>query len=183
MLRALLLTGWTVSCLSSAAAAQIDVRSRSTVFPGPYDAEVVRILDGDTVSVRVAIWPGLVAEYSVRIRRIDAPEILRPDCEAERIWGENAREVAERLWIDLPERRRLRGEPEPRVRLRNVQYDVFSGRVVGDLQRWRSGRWVSFSRDMLERNMAVEWEPGRPTVPWCLLAVEGGPEPVGEIED
>jgi endonuclease YncB( thermonuclease family) len=165
------------------AAAQIDVRSRSTVFSGPYEAEVVRIIDGDTVSVRVAVWPGLVAEYAVRIRGIDAPEIFRPGCAEERIWGENARDVAERLYLRLPEARVARGEPAPAFRLRNVQYDAFSGRVVADLQRWRSDRWISFSRDMLDRNMAVEWQPGQAAVPWCLLAAERGPVPVPEVED
>lgn len=161
--------------------AQIDVRSRTTVFQGPYEAEVVRIIDGDTVSVRAAIWPGLVAEYSVRIRDIDAPELFRPSCDAEREWAENAKRVAEGLY--LPERRRERSLPDQRIRLQRVQYDPFSGRVLADLQRWRSDRWISFSRDMLDRNMAVEWRRGQAEVPWCLLAAERGPEPIPEIEE
>lgn len=144
---------------ATSVAAQVDVTRRSTVFPGPYVAEIIRIIDGDTIAVSVALWPGLRAEYSVRIRGIDAPEIFRPDCDAEREWGRDATVQAERLY------------PEGReVQLRNVSYDAFSGRVVADVLRWRSDRWLSFAQEMLERNMAVEWEPGQANVPWCLLA-------------
>lgn len=150
-----------LAALASGAAAQVNVSKRATVFPGPYVAEIVRIIDGDTVAVSVALWPGLRADYSVRVRGIDAPEILRPDCEEERAWGEQARAQAERLY-----------PPGQEVRLHNVSYDAFSGRVVADIRRWRSDRWLSFANEMLERSMAVEWAPRQANVAWCLLALE-----------
>ena len=141
------------------AAAQVNVSKRSTVFPGPYVAEIVRIIDGDTIEASVALWPGLRADYAVRVRGIDAPEIFRPDCEEERVWGEQARAQAERLY-----------PPGQEVRLLDVSYDAFSGRVVADVRRWRSDRWLSFATEMLERRMAVAWAPRQAAVPWCLLA-------------
>jgi len=45
-----------------------------------YYATVVRVIDGDTLEVRVNLWPGLVAEYAVRVRDIDAPELRGADC-------------------------------------------------------------------------------------------------------
>ncbi len=145
--------------MSAPAHAQVDVTKRATVFPGPYPAEILRVIDGDTVAVSVALWPGLRAEYSVRIRGIDAPEIFRPDCEDEREWGLEAKAQVERLY------------PEGReVEIRNVSYDAFSGRVVADVFRWRSDRWLSLANELIERNLAVEWVPGQANVPWCLLA-------------
>lgn len=145
--------------LAGGAAAQVNVSKRSTVFPGPYVAEIVRIIDGDTIEASVALWPGLRADYAVRVRGIDAPEIFRPDCEEERAWGEQARAQAERLY-----------PPGLEVRLHDVSYDAFSGRVVAEVRRWRSDRWLSFATEMLERRMAVEWAPRQAAVAWCLLA-------------
>jgi micrococcal nuclease len=147
--------------LASAAEAQVDVTSRSAIFPGPYQATVVEVIDGDTVAVSIALWPGLRAEYSIRIRGIDTPEIFRPDCYEEREWGERARAQGERLY-----------PPGQEVQITDVQYDSFSGRVVADMKRWRSDRWLSYATEMLERNMSVEWEPRQQNVPWCLLALE-----------
>ncbi|ABD53497.1 thermonuclease family protein [Jannaschia sp. CCS1] len=124
-----------------------------------YTAEVIRIIDGDTLEVRVELWPGLTASYSVRVRGIDAPERRGADCEEERAWGEEARQRAERLY-----------DPESLVRLQNVEYDVYSGRVVADVLRWRSDRWLSFADEMIERGMAVEWYPDQDNILWCDLA-------------
>lgn len=140
-------------------AAQVNVTKRATVFPGPYVAEIVRIIDDDTIEASVALWPGLRADYAVRVRGIDAPEIFRPDCAEERAWGQQARAQAERLY-----------PPGQEVRLLNVSYDAFSGRVVAEVRRWRSDRWLSFAAEMLERRMAVEWTPRQGAVAWCLLA-------------
>jgi endonuclease YncB( thermonuclease family) len=148
---------------ATSVAAQTDVSSRATVFSGPYVAEVVRVIDGDTIEVSVALWPGLRAEYAVRVAGIDAPELLRPDCEDERQWAERAQAQAASLYSVGLE-----------VRLENVRYDSFAGRVIADVRRFRSDRWLQFSDEMLERQMAVEWHPGQDTVAWCLLAQENG---------
>ena len=152
------LLGWTGS-MDTAPAQSFDVRSRALVFSGPYQAEMVQIIDGDTVVARVAVWPGLIAEYSVRVRGIDTPEVQRPDCAEERAWGERARAQVERLY-----------PPGSEIRLRDVQFDAFSGRVLADVQRFRSDRWLSLSSELLQRGLAVEWHPSQGAVPWCLLA-------------
>ncbi len=132
-------------------------------FPGPYYATVVRVIDGDTLDVRVEVWPGLVAEYAVRVRGIDAPELRRVDCEAERLWGEAARDQVRKLY------------PEgSAIRLENVGRDPFFGRVVADVRRFRSDRWLFLKDELLERRLAVEWTPQMTDVNWCLLAAGGG---------
>ena len=51
---------------------------------GPVPATVDRVVDGDTVRVRARIWPGHEVNVSVRIADIDAPELFRPKCPAEK---------------------------------------------------------------------------------------------------
>ncbi len=41
---------------------------------GPYRAEVVRVLDGDTVEVDVMVWPGLVQRIKLRLAGVNTPE-------------------------------------------------------------------------------------------------------------
>jgi len=132
-------------------------------FPGPYTATVIRVIDGDTLEVRVELWPGLLADYSIRVRGIDAPELRRVDCEEERLWGEAARNQVRRLY------------PEGmQIRVENVDKDPFFGRVVADVRRFRSDRWLFLKDELLERNLAVAWTPQMADVPWCLLAADGG---------
>lgn len=57
-------------------------------YPGPYSAEVLAVTDGDTLRVRVRLWPpGLLAEEPVRLAGLDAPE-LKGRCPAERAGAE-----------------------------------------------------------------------------------------------
>jgi len=128
-----------------------------------YYGTVVRVIDGDTLVVRVDLWPGLIAEYSVRVRGIDAPEIRRVGCEEERVWGFEAKAQVERLY-----------EEGSVVRLENVSSDPFFGRVVADVRRWRSDRWLYLKDELIGRDLAVEWTPNMTDVPWCLLAETRG---------
>lgn len=121
--------------------------------------------------MRVSLWPGLVAEYSVRVRGIDAPELRRVGCEEERTWGEEAKAQVEKL---VP--------VGSVIRLDDVGRDPFFGRVVADVRRERSGRWIRLSDDLLVRGLAVEWDPAMSDVPWCLLATtrSGAAAPKGD---
>src|SRR5690606_10793304 len=50
---------------------------------GPVPAEVLRVVDGDTIEVRAHVWLGHEVTTLVRIAGIDTPE-LRGKCAAER---------------------------------------------------------------------------------------------------
>ena len=91
-------------------------------LPGPVPATVERVVDADTVEVRARIWPGHEVLTRVRLDGADAPEIWRPECEAEREAGEAAAAFVE---TRLPE-----GAP---VALRAVRLGSFAGRVVARL--------------------------------------------------
>ncbi len=130
--------------------------------PNPYAeyyAEVVRVIDGDTLDVRVDLWPGLQAIYAVRIRGIDAPEMRGAACPEERAWAEEAKAQVEKLY-----------PAGTTVRLQDVEYDAFAGRVVADVRRWRSDRWLYLADEMVDRSLAEPWLPGMDDIDWCVLA-------------
>lgn len=96
------------------------------VIAGPVEAEIVGVIDGDTVDVRAFIWPGHSVETRVRLADVDAPEIRRVACGAEREAGHAARRFVEDLL--MPD-----GEPGMRVHIRNVTLGSFAGRVIAGL--------------------------------------------------
>lgn len=60
-------------------------------LPGPVPAEVVSVIDGDTIDVTAHPWPGITVSERVRIAVIDTPEIGRAACPAERERGLQAK--------------------------------------------------------------------------------------------
>ncbi|MDJ0921407.1 MAG: thermonuclease family protein [Henriciella sp.] len=63
---------------------QMTFSARADQLPGPVPAEVIKIVDGDTIKVRATIWVDQTVEVSVRLRGVDAPELYRPKCAAEK---------------------------------------------------------------------------------------------------
>jgi len=47
---------------------------------GPYPANVVRVIDGDTVVVDISLWPDLTQRATIRLAGIDTPELHGPAC-------------------------------------------------------------------------------------------------------
>ena len=135
---------------------------QSQEIPNPYSeyyGTVERVVDGDTFVVRIDLWPGLQTTYSVRARGIEAPELRGANCPQEKLWAEEARAQAEKLY-----------PVGSIVRIDNVELDSF-GRAVADVRRWVSDRWKYFAEEMTERDMAVVWTLNDPDIDWCGLAV------------
>jgi micrococcal nuclease len=94
---------------------------RSTQIGGPVSAQVLRIVDGDTIEVSAYPWPQQRIDVLVRIRGIDAPE-LHGKCEGERLKATRARNrLAEFL------------NGQPRVILTDISGDKYFGRVLANL--------------------------------------------------
>lgn len=87
------------------------------ILQGPIPAQVVRIIDGDTIVVRARIWLGQDIETNVRLDGIDTPE-LRGRCPAETKLAHQAKAFLEAKTA------------EGLVVLQQVQYGKFAGRVV-----------------------------------------------------
>lgn len=117
-------------------------------LPGPVPAEVIRVVDGDTIRVRARIWVDQTVEVSVRLAGIDAPEIYRPRCEAERAPARAARDA-----IGL--------EPGDAVALRDIRLGKYAGRVVADAVL-NDGE--SLSARLLAQGHAI---PLGAEKPWC----------------
>ncbi len=87
---------------------------------GPVSANVLRVVDGDTLTVEATIWIGQRITVSARIRGIDTPE-LRGDCPREKAMAEAARATL----ADLADARP--------VVLTAIENDKYAGRVIADV--------------------------------------------------
>ena len=103
--------------LAPVTAAQAD--SRRITVDGPVEAELVSVVDGDTLLVNARPWPQHTVAVLVRIRGIDAPE-LKSRCRL-------TREAAERA------RQALAALAPSTLRLTHISGDKYFGRVVADV--------------------------------------------------
>lgn len=88
---------------------------------GPVEAEILRIVDGDTLLVEARPWPQQRVEVYVRIRGIDAPEI-RSKCPRIREAGAEARRMLEGM-----------AQPSAKIQLTQISGDKYFGRIVADV--------------------------------------------------
>ena len=92
------------------------------VLQGPVKAGVERVIDGDTVKMRAQIWIDQELIISVRVADIDAPELFRPKCAAEKERARAAKAFVEDFLKS--------GEAV----LRDVEYGKYAGRVVARIE-------------------------------------------------
>ncbi len=118
--------------------------------PGAFKAEVVRVIDGDTLEARVAVWPGQEIVTRVRLAGIDAPEV-DGRCAAEKQAASAAREALARLVGDGA------------VVLSEVRPDKYFGRVVA---RVADAAWRDVGQLMREAGHARAYDGGR-RASWC----------------
>lgn len=116
---------------------------------GPYPADVVRVIDGDTFEARVRIWLGQDLTVLVRIRDIDAPE-LHGGCPGEPKAAAAARDHLAALLGSGP------------VSLVNIRHDKFARRIDAAV-RLSSGTDVGAA--MLGAGHARASHRGR--LSWC----------------
>ena len=125
---------------------------------GPYRAEVVRVIDGDTVEVAVHLWPGLAQQISLRLDGVNTPEKRgAPLCE--RIVAERAEAFTKRFL-------RLGGE----VTVTGVRLGKYAGRVLGRLAV--DGKDLGDA--LLAAGLARPYAGGK-RGPWCDDTERAGP--------
>lgn len=108
---------------------------------GPVAAEVERVIDGDTVKVRALIWIDQEVTVSARVEGVDAPELFRPACAAEREKGTGARDFTARFLAD------------GQAILRDIQYDKYASRVVARIE---NGQGADLADALLAAGLAVK---------------------------
>lgn len=90
--------------------------THAETLAGPYAAEIVRVIDGDTIEAKVHLWLGLDQTLRVRIRDIDAPE-MHGNCPGEPEAAAAARDHLATLLGQGP------------VTLTRIAHDKYGGRV------------------------------------------------------
>ena len=124
-------------------------RLASEALAGPVTATVERVVDGDTIEVRAAIWLGQTLIVRVRIDGVDAPE-LEARCAEERKLALAARDFLAR---------RVQGVP---VKLTHVVYDKYGGRVRADV----ADATGDIAHALLESGLVRAYH-GERRQPWC----------------
>ena len=124
------------------------------MLPGPYSAAVERVVDGDTLRARVAVWLGQELTVLVRIRGIDAPEI-HGRCEGETARARDAKAALERLVSDGP------------VVLTHIEGGKYFGRVIADVTA-KSGEDVGAA--LIAGGFARPYDGGA-RQPWCEVGL------------
>ncbi|HEV7434899.1 MAG TPA: thermonuclease family protein [Pseudorhizobium sp.] len=129
--------------LISAAAAQAATRDE---IAGPVEAEILRVIDGDTLLVEARPWPQQKVEVYVRIRGIDTPE-MKSSCQSDRDAAEAARQALERL-----------AASSSTVKLSRISGDKYFGRVVADVTLAGGEQPAEY---LLLAGLAVSYDGGR----------------------
>ncbi|WP_181408164.1 thermonuclease family protein [Pararhizobium mangrovi] len=120
--------------------------AHSDLIAGPVEAQLVRVVDGDTVLVDAEPWPQQRVRVAVRLRGVDTPE-LHASCASERKAAERAKHAV----------RRLLGESD-HVRLTDIAGGKYFGRVLANVE---TANGKDLSRTLLGKKLAVRYQGGR----------------------
>lgn len=134
--------------------AQLHIPATSLMAASTHGAQVLRVIDGDTVAVRVVVWLGQELVTKVRLKGIDAPEI-NGACPSEIQRAIAARDALVALIDAQP------------VLLTQVGQDKYGGRVVARLVV-ASGQDAGAA--LVAAGHARPWR-GRRETAWCSLPV------------
>ena len=132
--------------LVAPAGAAGEARNGRTFVAGPVPAEIVRILDGDTVLVLAMPWPDQHVRVAVRLRGIDAPE-MKAKCPGER-------EAAALARAALAELAGGSGE----VALYNVSGGKYFGRVLADIV---TPAGIDIGPELMARGLVTAYDGGK----------------------
>lgn len=125
---------------------------KSGRIAGPVAAELIRVIDGDTLMVNAAPWPEHYIITYVRLRGIDAPE-LRSKCDGDRHAAKRAMDALSELV-----------SASPGLSLANISGDKYYGRVLADIQL-ADGR--NAGQELLAWGLVEPYDGGRKNMRPC----------------
>lgn len=137
------------SVLLLSALTATDAYAKETLS-GPFPAEVLRVVDGDTLDVRITVWLGQYLQTRVRLSGIDTPE-KRGKCAEEKQLAREAQQALEK-YIETGT-----------VVLKNVTTGKYAGRVLADVET-ASGQPLS---ELLIQNGFARPYQGKKRLGWC----------------
>lgn len=133
--------------LSALASGRVSLRKP---VEGPVEADLIAVIDGDTLLVEARPWPQHSVTVLVRIRGIDAPE-LKAKCDSARRAANRAKEG-------------LAGLAQGRLHLTNIAGDKYFGRVVADVSAAGAG---DVAATLLAQGLVRTYDGRRRTAPAC----------------
>ncbi len=147
---------------------------------GPLSAQVVSVLDGDTLEVRVHIWLGQDIRTRVRLAGIDAPE-LKGKCARERDLAQRARAYLLARLDPLAAGDGAAGDgaagdgaagdgAAASIRLREVRYGKYAGRVLARVETLDG---TDLGQELVAAGLARPYD-GRRRASWCEAAATAG---------
>ena len=120
----------------------------------PIPAEVLRVIDGDTVVVNAYVWPMLTIEgASIRVLGIDTPE-LHGKCVREKAMAKQAKELMTQAF-----------PAGTLVQLLGVKPDKYGGRFNA---RVLSANGQSWAQLLFDADLAAAYDGQDPKRDWCL---------------
>lgn len=126
------------------------VHAAGKSLPGPLRAELLRVIDGDTILVRARVWVDQEITVAVRLRGIDAPE-RKGRCAAER---DLARQATTLLSTTLHARQ---------IVLRDISGGKYFGRVLATVE---TADGMPVSAVMLRAGVVRSYR-GKARASWC----------------
>jgi endonuclease YncB( thermonuclease family) len=135
------------------------------MLAGPYPSAVERVVDGDTLAVRVTVWLQQELSVLVRVRGIDAPE-LRARCDDERMRAKVASAALSRLVAG------------GHVVLKEIEGDKYFGRVIADVA---TPEGEDIGQALIAGGYARPYDGGARGA-WCELGAAEGDGEVAQAE-
>ncbi len=133
------------------------------VFDSAYMAQVVRVVDGDTIVANVEVWPRVLIKTSVRLAGVDTPESSRrfAKCDEERVLGVKAKQYVRDLI-----------KPGDPIIVVNPKLGKYAGRVVADIKYQQFfANYADLAELLKTAGFARPYDGGKKS-DWCS---KGGP--------
>ena len=122
---------------------------------------VERVIDADTFAIDREWTPWRYLDWSIRVRGIDTPESTwRAACAEERALGLRATEYAKALIA----------QHGHKVRVRNVAFDKYGGRLVADVALSDGS---SYAGRLMVAGYARPYDGTGPKPDWCAIGERG----------
>ncbi|MBL4781757.1 MAG: thermonuclease family protein [Porticoccaceae bacterium] len=99
---------------------------------GPYDAQLVRVVDGDTIELGVELWPGLIQRVNIRLDGINTPE-KRINTKKIKDQGKRDRAICEKIAGVAATEFTQAFVEKGSITVDDVRNGKFTGRVLGNV--------------------------------------------------
>ena len=116
-------------------------------------ADVLCVLDGDTVKVKAHVWIGQTIETHVRLHDIDTPELKSKDADERKAAIKAKEKVLTLLGIEK-EKNICDNTTKARVYLNDIQKDKYGGRVVATI---KTENGTDIASILLQENLAYAY--------------------------